>query len=145
MWPNPYETADLLTFSEENLNGKLHFLCCIGSLHCLLLTNASMNIKLTKHCEKCRLSKCINQSKETSKEKFHVNMNLKIKSTALSAIISPNFLVWKFCGKARFPQNFRRISRICCTSQQDVFDTFRWKVISWYWILNILISRSWYH
>ena len=27
MWPNPQETADLVTFTEENLNGKLHFLC----------------------------------------------------------------------------------------------------------------------
>ena len=27
MWPNPHETADLVTFTEEILNGKLHFLC----------------------------------------------------------------------------------------------------------------------
>ena len=27
MWPNPQETADLVTFTEETLNGKLHFLC----------------------------------------------------------------------------------------------------------------------
>ena len=26
MWPNPQETADLDTFTEEILNGKLHFL-----------------------------------------------------------------------------------------------------------------------
>ena len=25
--PNPQETADLVTFTEEILNGKLHFLC----------------------------------------------------------------------------------------------------------------------
>ena len=24
MWPNPQETADLITFTEEILNGKLH-------------------------------------------------------------------------------------------------------------------------
>ena len=28
MWPNPQETADLVTFTEEFLNGKLHFLHC---------------------------------------------------------------------------------------------------------------------
>ena len=28
MWPNPQETADLVTFTEEILNGKLHFLRC---------------------------------------------------------------------------------------------------------------------
>ena len=27
MWPNPQETADLTTFTEEIINGKLHFLC----------------------------------------------------------------------------------------------------------------------
>ena len=27
MWLNPQETADLVTFTEEILNGKLHFLC----------------------------------------------------------------------------------------------------------------------
>ena len=26
MWPNPRETANLVTFTEEILNGKLHFL-----------------------------------------------------------------------------------------------------------------------
>ena len=27
MWPNPQESADLVTFTEVILNGKLHFLC----------------------------------------------------------------------------------------------------------------------
>ena len=26
MWPNPQEAADLVTFTEESLNGKVHFL-----------------------------------------------------------------------------------------------------------------------
>ena len=33
MWPNPQETANLVTFTEEILNRKLHFLCivlCLG-------------------------------------------------------------------------------------------------------------------
>ena len=33
MSPIPQETADLVTFTEEVLNGKLHFLCsviCMG-------------------------------------------------------------------------------------------------------------------
>ena len=29
MWPNPQETADLVTFTEKILNGKLHFLCSV--------------------------------------------------------------------------------------------------------------------
>ena len=27
MWPNPQDTADLVTFTEEIYNGNLHFLC----------------------------------------------------------------------------------------------------------------------
>ena len=29
MWPNPQEAVDLVTFTEEILNGKIHFLCSI--------------------------------------------------------------------------------------------------------------------
>ena len=29
MWPNPQKTADLVTFTEEILNWKLHFLCSV--------------------------------------------------------------------------------------------------------------------
>ena len=29
MLPNPQETADLVTFTEEILNGKPHFLCSV--------------------------------------------------------------------------------------------------------------------
>ena len=27
MWPNSQETVDLFRFTEETINGKLHFLC----------------------------------------------------------------------------------------------------------------------
>ena len=30
MWPNPQEIVDLIVFTEEILNGKLHFLCSDG-------------------------------------------------------------------------------------------------------------------
>ena len=33
MWPNPQETADLVTFTEEILNEKLHFLCSVTNLN----------------------------------------------------------------------------------------------------------------
>ena len=29
MWPNPQETEDLATFTEEILNGNLYFLCSV--------------------------------------------------------------------------------------------------------------------
>ena len=31
-WPNPQFPADLVTFTEEILNGKLHFLCSVTRL-----------------------------------------------------------------------------------------------------------------
>ena len=33
MWPNPQETADLVTFTEEIPNEKLHFLCSVSSVY----------------------------------------------------------------------------------------------------------------
>ena len=30
MWPNPQESADLVTFTEETLNAKLQFLCSVS-------------------------------------------------------------------------------------------------------------------
>ena len=30
--------------------------------------------------------------------------------TAKNTVVSPNFLVWKFCGKAQFPRSFGRIA-----------------------------------
>ena len=32
MWPKPQEIADLVTFTEEMLNGKLHFLCSVSNI-----------------------------------------------------------------------------------------------------------------
>ena len=32
MWPNLQFSADLVTFTEDILNGKLHFLCSLGGL-----------------------------------------------------------------------------------------------------------------
>ena len=41
-------------------------------------------------------------------------LHLLIKSmtkTAQNTVISPNFLVWKFCGKAQFLHSFGRIAQ----------------------------------
>ena len=41
MWPNPQFLTDLVTFTEEILNGKLHFLCSV-------LTSISSEIEVSK-------------------------------------------------------------------------------------------------
>ena len=33
------------------------------------------------------------------------------RSTAKNSVISPDFLVWRFCRKAQFPHSFRRLAR----------------------------------
>ena len=38
---------------------------------------------------------------------FHVGQWFTTKNT----VISPNFLVWKFCGKAQFPNSFGQIAQ----------------------------------
>ena len=42
MWPNPQFPADLVTFTAEILNGKLHFLCSINQS---LLSKCSANMR----------------------------------------------------------------------------------------------------
>ena len=36
---------------------------------------------------------------------------ITITNTAKNTVISPNFLVWKFCGKAQFPHSYGRFVR----------------------------------
>ena len=49
MWPNPQETAELVTFTEEICDGKFHFLCSVG-LHLdeKLNFNTHINKKIAK-------------------------------------------------------------------------------------------------
>ena len=57
MWPNPQFPADLVTFTEESLNGKLHFLCSDikvvdgidGKQIDLLMENLTFKKLLEKH------------------------------------------------------------------------------------------------
>ena len=49
MWPNPQKTANLVTFTEEILNEKLHFLCSVCSLFSLVYRSEK---NVTKNIEK---------------------------------------------------------------------------------------------
>ena len=37
MWPNPQFSADLVTLTEEILNGKIIFLCSVSKLFALVI------------------------------------------------------------------------------------------------------------
>ena len=56
MWPNPLETADLVKFTEEVPNGKLHFLSSDFSIKQLTLDRYIQSIQLfEKQFEKTTL------------------------------------------------------------------------------------------
>ena len=56
MWPNPQFPADLVTFPEEILNGKLHFLCCAIWDHLHNLKNVKSIHGVVLHLVKLRSS-----------------------------------------------------------------------------------------
>ena len=47
------------------------------------------------------------------------NFQVALLNTAKNTVISPNFLVWKFCGKAQFPHSYGRpkLCRNCAFPQ----------------------------
>ena len=54
MWPNPQFPADMVTFTEEILDGKLHFLCYETKKN-LASGNAGEEKKLHPGCRKRNL------------------------------------------------------------------------------------------
>ena len=60
MWSNPQETADLVTFTEEILNGNFYFLCCVRckwtlKMSYLLMTEKSFESFLIYQVLRCHL------------------------------------------------------------------------------------------
>ena len=51
MWPNPQEIANLVTFTAEILNGKLHILCSVN----VYLNGTLVRNKIFCHFWKSRL------------------------------------------------------------------------------------------
>ena len=49
MWPNPQEIADLVTFSEKILNGKLQ---CSANTEKINNSNSNFNYKIHNHTKK---------------------------------------------------------------------------------------------
>ena len=51
MWSNRQETVDLVIFTEEILNRKIHFLCSVNSLQCFLCTEFSLKLVSVIFCQ----------------------------------------------------------------------------------------------
>ena len=52
MWPSLQETADLVTFTEEILKGKLHFLCSVGPIHTIMMEFFTKPLTIKKGLQK---------------------------------------------------------------------------------------------
>ena len=44
-------------------------------------------------------------------------MELRVRTTAKNTVISPNVMVWKFCGKAQFLHSFDEIAVLFAVNQ----------------------------
>ena len=51
MWPNPQFPADLVTFTEEIFNGKLHFLCSFKQGTWISPTHKGQISTMIKYCD----------------------------------------------------------------------------------------------
>ena len=83
MRPNPQETADLVTFTEEIRNGKLQFLCSAKSETCFRSCQGSMT---EFSCERLKSS-----NKETFRKGPHNswnNLTLLLSTKGIKAISS---------------------------------------------------------
>ena len=47
-----------------------------------------------------------------SDNRFKGTLTIHKTDTSQNTIVSPNLLVWKFCGKAQFPQSFGKLGEI---------------------------------
>ena len=58
--------------------------------------------------------------------------------TAKNPVISPDFLVWKFCGKAQFPHNFGLFARFHTRKLGEITEFF--DVIAQFFSINLQIA-----
>ena len=66
---------------------------------------------LSQHCKYCIVFSLNNEINLLTIEIKVTDETLVCRVfTAKNNVILPNFLVWKFCGKAQFPQSFRRFA-----------------------------------
>ena len=83
MWPDPQETANLVTFTEEILNGKLHFLCSV-SVRSLLVSLSLQRYFSVVHTI------------------FYYQSFKTVKSRIRIRIYSSNMLLWSILGNSSF-------------------------------------------
>ena len=102
MWPNPQFPADLLTFTEKMLDGKLHFLCSVVQLEG---SQCSSTLTLERRCtwtletiEALSSSNCWWQFHYTIQHYFQTPLALFINICLNSSFFYEG--IWKEWGSA---------------------------------------------
>ena len=85
MWPNLQIPADLVTFTEEILNGKVHFLCC-G-----LQEKALLHFFVTEVHQRVTSKNCCTKSPKNW-----------LDCSIWPNLTTGSLLVWKLCRKRYF-------------------------------------------
>ena len=84
----------LLKFLKQNQNEQLNL--------CKFIEKNSFSFQIKPKSDEYQYTKCRNLVL------FQISI---VDSTAKNTVISPNFLVWKFCGKEQFPHSFGQFAR----------------------------------
>ena len=127
MWPNPQETADLVTFTEEIPNGKLHFLCSVKfeKWSKKLIDLICFNITVLQYFSKGIIKNFVTSSNSMQLASFN---NLNFDS---------NILSWY--SLLLYVMNVLAIKLWC---NDAILSLINWKIyvkaIIWFWILRKL-------
>ena len=90
MRPNPHETLDLVTFTEEIRNGKL-FLCIVGTLQCFDLRR--IRLKQSRTWYQAKQTLWVRKLNLLSEKIRKSHENLKIECLMLSSTFKIKILV----------------------------------------------------
>ena len=124
MWPNPKKTSDLVAFTEEILNWKLHFLCSVTEIavyfpmkNLELLSKLSMgNISNTSNCLENFSQICIGALNKLAPQKKKCNrgnsMTLMNKPLSRAYMKQSHFRI-------RFFINISEVNRIKYIKQRN--------------------------
>ena len=102
MWPNPQETADLVTFTENILNGKLHILCSVCCAipvfsHQYISTQKEDDLTLNERTELNEWTNWIErtyfQLLKTTESDSNIAMNNQLLENVCRSVITK---FWKF-------------------------------------------------
>ena len=112
MWPNQQETADLVKFTEEILNGKLHFLCYV-------FTVILIEVNVTRSLGEEYIYWCCSDELYCICRKILCRPASLVKKTRL-------LLFWKFSEIYSWIGAFRNISPVVIRCKLNVHKRHIW-------------------